>query len=180
MNNFVFQKNLIFVLKFVSIIYHLFIAMFNWNTIFIEYRLIKKMEKDLQARLSGSIWKTTILRFIETRLAFLLSIAECKLIAIRLSLFQRISFSCLFFHSHKLVATFFIWAGREHLEHRRSVTMTAPMIASPSMLSEKEGDRTRKILRRKSEGIGRLRWNWHSMLEIRDRNRKRTWFLVQQ
>jgi len=117
------------------------------------------MEKRFAGAFEWKHLKNYILPFIEARLAFLLSIAECKLIAIRLSLSQRISFSCLFFRSHKLVATFCIWAGREHLEHRRSVTMTAPMIASPSMLSGKEGDRAGKILRRKFEGIDRFRWN---------------------
>lgn len=153
-------------MKSVSIILT-FIAVFNWNTILIEYGLMKETQKDLQARAFG--WKhlknSVISRFIEARLAFLLPIAECKLIATRLSLSRRISFfffflfSHLFVRSRKLVATFFIRAGREHLEHRRLVTTTAPMMASPSMLSRKRGWSSWK------NTSAKVRRNWSAPME---------------
>lgn len=69
------------------------------------------------------------------------------------------SFSRIFFVvpfaplSCELVAMFFIRAGREHLEHHRSVTTTARWWFRYRCFLGREGDRAGKILRRKSEGI---------------------------
>lgn len=118
--------------------------MFNWNLILLEHRLI---ENDLQARSSGSIWKTLPF-YVSSKLDWHFF---CRLLNANwsqpdsrfldespsLSLF--LSSSHLFVCFRKLVATFFIRTGREHFEHRLLVTTTAPMMASLSMLSRKRG-----------------------------------------
>lgn len=167
MINFISQKSLIFVTKLVSIILT-FTATFNWNTILIEYKLMKRRKKICsRARSSGSIWKTLSFyvsskldwRFFYRLLNANWSQPDSRFPDESRSLFFSPPFSRLFVRSRKLVATFFIRTGREHLEHRRFVTTTAPMMASPSMLSGKRG------WSRWKNTSAKVRRNWSAPVE---------------